>query len=133
MLWAKIGNLITDCLRLIIFAKINWPNGGTFRARTSKERKANSTPQIGINPYPATLYPVDTNSKSIKEDFSEGKTVTIAGRLMSRRIQGKASFAELQDSEGRIQVYFNRDQICPDQDKTSTMKYTKNYSILEIS
>ena len=74
--------------------------------------------KLGINPYPATLYPVDTNSKSIKEDFSEGKTVTIAGRLMSRRIQGKASFAELQDSEGRIQVYFNRDQICPDQDKT---------------
>ena len=74
--------------------------------------------KLGINPYPATLYPVDANSKSIKEDFSEGKTVTIAGRLMSRRIQGKASFAELQDSEGRIQVYFNRDQICPDQDKT---------------
>ena len=74
--------------------------------------------KLGINPYPATLYPVDANSKSIKEDFSEGKTVTLAGRLMSRRIQGKASFAELQDSEGRIQVYFNRDQICPDQDKT---------------
>ena len=74
--------------------------------------------KLGINPYPATLYPVDANSKSIKEDFSEGKTVTLAGRLMSRRIQGKASFAELQDSEGRIQVYFNRDEICPDQDKT---------------
>jgi lysyl-tRNA synthetase class 2 len=74
---------------------------------------------LGINPYPAALYPVDANSKTIKEDFSEGKTVTIAGRLMSRRIQGKASFAELQDSEGRIQVYFNRDKICPDQDKTA--------------
>ena len=74
--------------------------------------------KLGINPYPATLYPVDANSKSIKEDFSEGKTVTLAGRLMSRRIQGKASFAELQDSKGRIQVYFNRDEICPDQDKT---------------
>ena len=73
---------------------------------------------LGINPYPATLYPVDANSKTIKEDFSEGKTVTIAGRLMSRRIQGKASFAELQDSQGRIQVYFNRDEICPDEDKT---------------
>jgi lysyl-tRNA synthetase class 2 len=73
---------------------------------------------LGINPYPAALYPVDANSKTIKEDFSEGKTVTIAGRLMSRRIQGKASFAELQDSQGRIQVYFNRDEICPDEDKT---------------
>ena len=73
---------------------------------------------MGINPYPAALYPVDANSKTIKENFSEGKTVTIAGRLMSRRIQGKASFAELQDSQGRIQVYFNRDEICPDEDKT---------------
>jgi len=75
--------------------------------------------ELGINPYPAALYPVDANSQTIKADFSEGKTVTIAGRLMSRRIQGKASFAELQDSEGRIQVYFNRDEICPDEDKTN--------------
>ncbi len=74
---------------------------------------------LGINPYPAALYPVDSNTKTIKEDFNEGKTVTIAGRLMSRRIQGKASFAELQDSQGRIQVYFNRDEICPDEDKTT--------------
>ena len=74
---------------------------------------------LGINPYPAALYPVDSNTKSIKEDFNEGKSVTIAGRLMSRRIQGKASFAELQDSQGRIQVYFNRDEICPDEDKTT--------------
>ncbi|MAG19077.1 MAG: lysine--tRNA ligase [Flavobacteriaceae bacterium] len=74
---------------------------------------------LGINPYPAALYPVDSNTKTIKEDFNEGKSVTIAGRLMSRRIQGKASFAELQDSQGRIQIYFNRDEICPDEDKTT--------------
>lgn len=73
---------------------------------------------MGIDPYPAALYPVDTNSGSILSDFEEGKAVTIAGRLMSRRIQGKASFAELQDSVGRIQVYFNRDEICPGEDKT---------------
>ncbi len=73
---------------------------------------------LGINPYPADLFPVDTTTKEIKQDFAEGKKVTIAGRLMSRRIQGKASFAELQDSEGRIQVYFNRDEICPGEDKT---------------
>jgi lysyl-tRNA synthetase class 2 len=84
-----------------------------------RREKLQALRQLGINPYPAALYPVDANSKTIKEDFSEGKTVTIAGRLMSRRIQGKASFAELQDSEGRIQVYFNRDKICPDQDKTA--------------
>jgi len=73
---------------------------------------------LGINPYPADLYPVNHLSYQIKHDFEEGKKVVIAGRLMSRRIQGKASFAELQDSEGRIQVYFNRDEICPDEDKT---------------
>ncbi|MEM9363468.1 MAG: lysine--tRNA ligase [Bacteroidota bacterium] len=74
--------------------------------------------EMGIDPYPAALYPVDATSKSIKNDFKEGKQVVISGRLMSRRIQGKASFAELQDGEGRIQVYFNRDEICPGDDKT---------------
>lgn len=74
--------------------------------------------EMGINPYPANLYPLDTDSKKIKSDFEEGKKVVIAGRLMSRRIQGKASFAELQDAEGRIQVYFNRDEICTGEDKT---------------
>jgi len=73
---------------------------------------------MGINPYPAPLYPVDHSSEDIKSSFAEGKKVIIAGRLMSRRIQGKASFAELQDSKGRIQVYFNRDEICPGEDKT---------------
>ena len=73
---------------------------------------------LGINPYPADLFPVDSNSKEIKENFAEDKQVVIAGRLMSRRIQGKASFAELQDAEGRIQVYFNRDEICEGEDKT---------------
>ncbi len=72
---------------------------------------------LGINPYPAELFPVDTMTTEIKQDFKEGKKVIIAGRLMSRRIQGKASFAELQDAEGRIQVYFNRDEICPGEDK----------------
>ena len=73
---------------------------------------------FGINPYPAPLYPVSHSSTSIKDDFVEGKEVIIAGRLMSRRIQGKASFAEVQDSQGRIQVYFNRDEICTGEDKT---------------
>lgn len=73
---------------------------------------------LGINPYPAHLFPVSHTSKQIKQDFTEGNKVIIAGRLMSRRIQGKASFAELQDSDGRIQVYFNRDEICTGEDKT---------------
>ncbi len=74
--------------------------------------------ELNINPYPADLFPLNSNSKKIKQDFEEGEKVVIAGRLMSRRIQGKASFAELQDSEGRIQVYFNRDEICTGEDKT---------------
>ena len=84
-----------------------------------RREKLQALRRLGINPYPAALYPVDSNTKTIKENFDEGKTVTIAGRLMSRRIQGKASFAELQDSQGRIQVYFNRDEICPDEDKST--------------
>ncbi|MCI2230173.1 lysine--tRNA ligase [Polaribacter sp. MSW13] len=73
---------------------------------------------LGINPYPADLYPIDSNSTIIKKDYIEGKKVIIAGRLMSINIQGKASFAQLQDGEGRIQVYFNRDEICSGEDKS---------------
>lgn len=73
---------------------------------------------LGINPYPADLYPVNHTSKQIKSDYKEGKQVIIAGRLMAINIQGKASFAQLQDSEGRIQVYFNRDEICTGEDKS---------------
>lgn len=74
--------------------------------------------ELGIDPYPAALYPVDTLAAEVKSDFQEGRRVNLAGRLMSRRIQGKASFAEIQDSSGRIQVYFNRDEIAPGEDKT---------------
>jgi len=73
---------------------------------------------LGINPYPADLFPVDSNSKEIKENFVEGKQVVIAGRLMVINIQGKASFGQLQDGEGRIQLYFNRDEICTGEDKS---------------
>ncbi|TNJ42594.1 lysine--tRNA ligase [Tamlana fucoidanivorans] len=73
---------------------------------------------LGINPYPADLYPVNHTSKQVKTLFEEGKQVTIAGRLMMIKVQGKASFAQLQDAEGKIQVYFNRDEMCPDEDKT---------------
>ncbi|MFC5048649.1 lysine--tRNA ligase [Aquimarina hainanensis] len=83
-----------------------------------RREKLNALRNLGINPYPAAMFAVDHTSKSIKQEFKEGKKVVIAGRLMSRRIQGKASFAELQDSDGRIQVYFNRDEICTDEDKT---------------
>ena len=83
-----------------------------------RREKLTKLRELGINPYPANLFPVDHTSKQIKDNFSEGKKVVVAGRLMSVRDQGKASFAELQDSEGRIQLYFNRDVICEGEDKT---------------
>src|SRR6056297_1763175 len=77
--------------------------------------------KLGIDPYPAAKYEVTHHSSDIKKKYSEEENnlqdVTIAGRLMSRRIMGKASFAELQDEKGRIQLYFNRDELCPEEDK----------------
>ncbi|MFD2603086.1 lysine--tRNA ligase [Flavobacterium suzhouense] len=83
-----------------------------------RREKLDALRKLGINPYPANLYPVDHTSKQVKNDFSESKKVVVAGRLMSIRDQGKAAFAQLQDSEGRVQVYINRDEICPGEDKT---------------
>ena len=82
-----------------------------------RREKLEKLTQMGINAFPADEYTIMDSAQSIKEGFEEGKKVKIAGRLISRRIQGKASFAELQDSSGRIQVYFNRDEICPTDDK----------------
>ena len=78
--------------------------------------------ELGIEPYPAALYPVNTSAREIKEGYKpeEGnfQDVVIAGRIMSRRIMGAASFGEIQDETGRIQIYVNRDEICPGEDKT---------------
>jgi lysyl-tRNA synthetase, class II len=78
--------------------------------------------ELGIDPYPAAEYKINTSSREIKAKFNEEENnfqeVCIAGRIMSRRIMGKASFAELQDHEGRIQIYVNRDEICSGDDKT---------------
>ena len=78
--------------------------------------------ELGIDPYPSALFPVNAHALEIKQTYDDAQKnfqdVVIAGRLMSSRIMGKASFAEIQDSTGRIQVYINRDQICPGEDKT---------------
>ena len=74
--------------------------------------------ELGIDPYPAAEFKYSHKLKEIKENFKEGDEVIVAGRLMSRRIMGKASFGELMDSSERMQVYFNRDEICPEEDKT---------------
>ena len=75
---------------------------------------------MGIEPYPAAEFPVNAYSTDIREQFSddaEPRQVSVAGRLMGRRVMGKASFAEMQDSKGRMQVYISRDEICPGEDK----------------
>ena len=78
--------------------------------------------ELGIEPYPAPLYPVNATTRDIKEGYDPEKgnfaDVCVAGRIMSRRIMGAASFIELQDETGRIQVYVKRDEICPGEDKT---------------
>ena len=76
--------------------------------------------EMGIDPYPAAEFPTNAFSTDIKAEFKdedEPRQVVIAGRMMGRRVMGKASFAELQDSKGRIQVYIARDEICPDENK----------------
>ena len=76
---------------------------------------------MGINPYPAAKYPVDSSAAATLLNFNdnpdEWKDKCFAGRLMTRRIMGKASFAELMDSSGRIQIYLNRDELCPGENK----------------
>lgn len=77
---------------------------------------------LGIDPYPAEKFDVNVTAKDIEENYDKDKlsykNISIAGRIMSRRIMGNASFAELQDSTGRVQLYFRRDDLCPDEDKT---------------
>ena len=95
----------------------------TFNEQETLRREAlGKLRELGIEPYPAPLYPVNATAAGIKAEFDPEKgnltDLCIAGRLMSRRIMGAASFAELQDETGRIQIYVNRDEICPGEDKT---------------
>ena len=84
-----------------------------------RREKLSKLRSLGINPYPADLFAVTHSSQSIKSNYQENEKVVIAGRLMRKKIQGKAAFTEIQDSQGRIQVYFNRDEICPGEDKSA--------------
>jgi len=92
-----------------------------------RREKLEELKKLGIDPYPAALYPVTDFSLYIISNFEDKKQVVIAGRVMSRRIQGNASFAEILDSKGKVQVYFNRDEICDGDDKT---KYNVVYKKL---
>ena len=92
-----------------------------------RREKLEELKKLGIDPYPAELYPVTNYSTDLITKYEDKKQVVIAGRIMSRRIQGNASFAEILDSKGRIQVYFNRDEICEGDDKS---KYNLVYKRL---
>ena len=92
-----------------------------------RREKLEELKKLGIDPYPAELFPVTDFSSDLISKYEDKKHVVIAGRIMSRRIQGNASFAEILDSKGRIQVYFNRDEICDGDDKT---KYNQVYKRL---
>ena len=83
-----------------------------------RREKLDELKKLGIEPYPAELYPVSHFSTDLTSNYIDKQQVVIAGRIMSRRIQGNASFAEILDSKGKIQVYFNRDIICEGEDKT---------------
>ncbi len=87
-----------------------------------RRQDAEQLRQMGINPYPAPMYEINTDSYEIKSEFDKGnskfRNIKIAGRIMSRRIMGAASFCEIQDDKGRIQLYVNRDEICPTEDKS---------------
>ncbi len=87
-----------------------------------RREKREQLMEMGINPYPAEMFKVNANSYDILKNYEKRKTdykdISLAGRLMSRRIQGKASFAEIQDGRGRIQIYVNRDDLCPGEDKS---------------
>jgi lysyl-tRNA synthetase class 2 len=117
---------------LIIFATIK--NNIVDNLSEQEEVRRNSLEEIrrlGVNPYPPEVFEVSTSSKEILENFEEGKPgfeeVSLAGRIMSRRVMGNASFAELQDATGKIQVYIRRDEICPDEDKSLYNQIFKKY------
>ena len=98
-----------------------------------RREKLEELKKLGIDPYPAALYPVTDFSLDIISNFEDKKQVVIAGRVMSRRIQGNASFAEILDSKGKVQVYFNRDEICDGDDKTKyNLVYKKLLDIGDI-
>lgn len=104
-------------LNIIIMANIELSEQEKIRRESLTKLR-----ELGIEPYPAPLYPVSATAKSVKEEFDPEKgtcqDICLAGRIMSRRIMGAASFGELQDSTGRIQIYVKRDEICPGEDKT---------------
>jgi lysyl-tRNA synthetase class 2 len=103
---------------LVIFATEKFGMQELSEQELIRREKLAKLRELGIDPYPAAAFDISHYATTVSEKFEQGQHVRMAGRLMSRRVQGKASFAELQDATGRIQLYFNRDILCPNEDKT---------------
>lgn len=103
---------------MVIFATEKFGMQELSEQELVRREKLAKLRELGIDPYPAEAFDVSHYATTVSEKFEQGQHVRMAGRLMSRRVQGKASFAELQDATGRVQLYFNRDILCPDEDKT---------------
>jgi lysyl-tRNA synthetase class 2 len=103
---------------LVIFAIEKFGMQELSEQELVRREKLAKLRELGIDPYPAAAFDVSHYATTVSEKFEQGQHVRMAGRLMSRRVQGKASFAELQDATGRVQLYFNRDILCPNEDKT---------------
>ncbi len=103
---------------MVIFVTENFGMQKLSEQELVRREKLTKLRELGIDPYPAAAFDVSHYATTVSEKFEQGQHVRMAGRLMSRRVQGKASFAELQDATGRVQLYFNRDILCRDEDKT---------------
>ena len=103
---------------MVIFVTENFGMQELSEQELVRREKSINLRALGIDPYPAAAFDVSHYATTVSEKFEQGQHVRMAGRLMSRRVQGKASFAELQDATGRVQLYFNRDILCRDEDKT---------------
>ena len=103
---------------MVIFATEKFGMQELSEQELVRREKLAKLRELGIDPYPAAAFDVSHYATTVSEKFEQGQHVRMAGRLMSRRVQGKASFAELQDATGRVQLYFNRDILCRDEDKT---------------
>ena len=103
---------------MVIFVKEKFGMQELSEQELVRREKLTKLRELGIDPYPAAAFDVSHYATTVSEKYEQGQHVRMAGRLMSRRVQGKASFAELQDATGRVQLYFNRDILCRDEDKT---------------
>ena len=103
---------------MVIFATEKFGMQELSEQELVRREKLAKLRELGIDPYPAAAFDVSHYTTTVSEQFENGLHVRMSGRLMSRRVQGKASFAELQDATGRVQLYFNRDILCQGEDKT---------------